>query len=309
MVLQVQQVTSTITLHARGLAISDAVVQPADGGELRAQVDTQPERQTATLNLPAPLPPGTVKARLRFSGQLSPSMHGLYLGSDGVHRAICTQCEATDARAIFPCFDEPEYKAKLQWTLRTGPGVIALANGPLQQREGGATAQVFHFEPTHPVSSYLAAVVVGDLESCPEERVNGIPLRVYVPRGKVAQTGFAQEFTKKLLPFYEEYFDYPYPFAKYDQVAVPGFDAGAMENIEHLVGRPGFSYRIGSALDAPLDDVRPSSPEIVATAWFMPHELPELQPETATALVALSRSGRIDLTGSGLTPSSARPTR
>ena len=62
-------------------------------------------------------------------------------------------------------------------------------------------------------------------------------------------------------------------------------------------------------LDAPLDDVRPSSPEIVATAWFMPHELPELQPETATALVALSRSGRIDLTGSGLTPSSARPTR
>ena len=231
MVLAVQQVTSTITLHARGLSVSEAVVLPADGGELRAQVDTQPERQTVTLGLPAPLPPGTVKARLRFSGQLSPSMHGLYLGTDGVHRAICTQCEATDARAIFPCFDEPEYKAKLQWTLRTGPGVIALANGPLQQKEGSASQQVFRFAATHPVSSYLAAVVVGDLESCPEERVNGIPLRVYVPRGKVAQTGFAQEFTKKLLPFYEEYFDYPYPFGKYDQVAVPGFDAGAMENI------------------------------------------------------------------------------
>jgi len=60
------------------------------------------------------------------------------------------------------------------------------------------------------------------------------------------------------------------------------------------------------APDAPLDDVRPSSPEIVATQWFQPDELPELQPETATALVALSRDGRIDLSGSGLVPSSSR---
>jgi 8-oxo-dGTP diphosphatase len=60
---------------------------------------------------------------------------------------------------------------------------------------------------------------------------------------------------------------------------------------------------------APLDDVRPSSPEILATAWFAPSELPELQPETANALVALARAGRIDLDGSGLTPSSDRPTR
>ncbi len=60
---------------------------------------------------------------------------------------------------------------------------------------------------------------------------------------------------------------------------------------------------------APLDDVRPSSPEILSVAWFMPTELPELQPETATALVALARDGRIDLAGSGLTPSSDHPTR
>jgi 8-oxo-dGTP diphosphatase len=60
---------------------------------------------------------------------------------------------------------------------------------------------------------------------------------------------------------------------------------------------------------APLDDVRPSSPEILETGWFGMDDLPELQPETATALVALARNGRIDLSGSGLTPSSGRPTR
>ncbi len=231
MALEVKQATAVIELHARGLAISSAVVTPQGGGELLAQVATQPEQQTATLTLPSALPVGQVMARLQFSGQLSPSMHGLYLGNDGVHRAICTQCEATDARGIFPCFDEPEYKAKLQWTLRTGSGVLALANGPLVDRQDCGEGQVFHFAATRPVSSYLAALLVGDMESCPEEKVRGIPLRVYAPRGKVSQTGFAQEFTKKLLPFYEDYFDYPYPFVKYDQAAVPGFDAGAMENI------------------------------------------------------------------------------
>lgn len=60
---------------------------------------------------------------------------------------------------------------------------------------------------------------------------------------------------------------------------------------------------------APLDDVRPSSAEILEVGWFQPHELPELQSETATALVALARAGRVDLAGSGLTPWSDRPTR
>lgn len=60
---------------------------------------------------------------------------------------------------------------------------------------------------------------------------------------------------------------------------------------------------------APLDDVRPSSPEITSVGWFPPDDLPDLQPETATALVALARGGRIELNGSGLTPWSDRPTR
>ncbi len=60
---------------------------------------------------------------------------------------------------------------------------------------------------------------------------------------------------------------------------------------------------------APLDDVRPSSAEITAVGWFRPDDLPELQAETATALVALARDGRIELDGSGLTPWSDRPTR
>jgi len=79
--------------------------------------------------------------------------------------------------------------------------------------------------------------------------------------------------------------------------------------VEPLPRRVDVVYLARPAHDAPLDDVRPSSPEITSTRWFLPNELPDLQPETATALVALSRDGRIDLSGSGLTPSSVRPKR
>jgi len=233
--LELSAPTETVVMHSRELSLSDAVIT---AGEKRhsASISLQEEQETATLTLPVHLPAGAVELTIAFSGKLAPSMHGIYLASDGVHRAVCTQCEATDARAIFPCFDEPEFKARLKWTIRTSPGLIALANGPEVHREqaksaAGSPEQVFHFAATQPVSSYLAAVAVGDLESGPETQAAGIPLRVYAPAGKASQTTFAQALTARLLPWYEHYFDFPYPFVKYDQVAVPGFDAGAMENV------------------------------------------------------------------------------
>jgi puromycin-sensitive aminopeptidase len=80
------------------------------------------------------------------------------------------------------------------------------------------------------MSSYLVALVIGDVAGTVEKIVNGIPLRVWAMRGKEQFGNFALEYTARLLPWYEEYFDTPYYYDKYDQVAVPGFAAGAMEN-------------------------------------------------------------------------------
>ncbi len=229
--LEVTSQTESIVLHARHLEVTRAEVSAMFGETDSALISYQPERETVTLLLGRPLPVGRARALLVFSGKLAPSMHGLYLGTDGVHSAVCSQCEATDARAIFPCFDEPAFKAALRWTLRTGPGVTALTNGLLTEHHSSHGEQVFEFAETKPVSSYLAAVVVGDFEAGTADYLRDIPMKVYAPAGKTKQTQFAKGFTSRLLPWFEQYFDFPYPFAKYDQVAVPGFDAGAMENI------------------------------------------------------------------------------
>lgn len=229
--IELTEPTETIVLHAKELEVIHAEVTPLFGETDSALVTYQPEVETLTLLLGAALPGGRARLHLSFSGRLSGSMRGLYLASDGTHNAICSQCEASDARSIFPCFDEPAFKAKLRFTVRTGPGVIALTNGSLLSHRKVNDEQVFEFSETRPVSSYLAAVVVGDFEAEPARHLRDIPLRVFAPAGKATQTRFAQQMTEQLLPWFEQYFDFPYPFGKYDQVAAPGFDAGAMENI------------------------------------------------------------------------------
>lgn len=234
--LDVRQKSASIEMHARDLSIQEARLE--GGGPLRVELDPDRQRVVFTPEAPntpgakAEIPAGRATLHVTFTGRPSPNLHGLYLATDGHERMICTQCEATDARAIFPCFDEPEFKASLTWTLRTGPGLVALSNGALERIDEEPGAGLVHrFRSTRKVASYLAALVVGDLEGSEETVVRGTPIRVWGPRGKVAQTRFAHEFTERLLPWYEDYFDCAYPYGKYDQVGVPGFDAGAMENI------------------------------------------------------------------------------
>ena len=230
MQLDVRGATDRIQMHARDLILDGAQLE-VGGTSHQPRIELDKPTETATFRLERPLEAGPATLRVRFAGRPNPGMHGLYLAQDGEERAICTQCEATDARAIFPCFDEPEFKARLGWTIRTEGDVIALANGPLAEVKEENGQKVWRFEATAPVSSYLAALAVGRFEATEATVANGIPIRIWAPRGKMEQARFAHQFTEKLIPWYESYFGIPYPYAKYDQVGVPGFDAGAMENV------------------------------------------------------------------------------
>jgi puromycin-sensitive aminopeptidase len=228
--IDVLSATQAIEMHARELALREARVTVGDH-TVPATIALDPATETVTFTTEKPLPLGHAKISVHFRGTPSASMHGLYLAHDGGERAICTQCEATDARAIFPCFDEPEMKASITWTIRTEGPVVALANTPLLGVEEDGEKKIWRFQTSSPMASYLYALVVGDFEGTPTQVVSGTPSRVWAMRGKAEQARFAQSFTGRLIPWYERYFDYAYPFKKYDQVAVPGFDAGAMENV------------------------------------------------------------------------------
>ena len=227
--VEIHEEKNTIDLHAKDLAISKASLS-LDGQAHQAAITPDPDSERIILQFPQPLRTGEATLELAFIGKVSQSLKGLYLAQNRPEQMLCTQCEATDARAIFPCFDEPTFKAQFAFEITTSPDLTVLANGPLLSTEENDSGKTWKFAPTKIMSSYLAAFVIGNIASTPEQVVNGIPLRVWAMQGKEHLGKFALEYTAKLLPWYEEYFGAPYHFDKYDQIAVPGFAAGAMEN-------------------------------------------------------------------------------
>jgi aminopeptidase N len=137
-----------------------------------------------------------------------------------------TQFEPYDAHRVFACFDQPDIKASFTLTVTAPEEWDVVSNSP-STTDGG----VWRFSPTEVMSTYLVAVVAGPYHVVRD--VHGqVDLGIYC-RESLAQYLDADELftlTKQGLDFFEEEFDYPYPFAKYDQLFVPEFNFGAMEN-------------------------------------------------------------------------------
>jgi puromycin-sensitive aminopeptidase len=222
-----------LVLHAVDLSVTVAEVEVEGSATAVAAIAirSDAESETLTFDLPAPLAAGRATLHLTWSGKFSPGLRGLYrAGSLAV-----TQFEAADARRVFPCFDEPAFKAVWQITLDgVAPGLVAISNGRVlsdesaRDADGGRRRVVF--APTPPLSSYLVALVLGDLVASESSDARGIIIRTWAVPEKSALTLFAQVAAAAVLPLLEDYFGLPYPFGKLDQIGVPNFEAGAMEN-------------------------------------------------------------------------------
>ena len=137
-----------------------------------------------------------------------------------------TQFEPYDAHRVFACFDQPDIKATFTLTVTAPEDWTVVSNSPASRE--GAT---WRFAPTPVISTYLAAVVAGPYHVVRD--VHGTTELAIYCRESLAQYLDADELftlTKQGLDFFEAEFDYPYPFAKYDQLFVPEFNFGAMEN-------------------------------------------------------------------------------
>jgi aminopeptidase N len=228
--IRVLKPTSEITLNAVDIDFHDVTIVSA-GSTQKAKVTPEKEKEMVVLTVEKPLSAGPATIHISYSGILNSEMRGLYIGKDEQGRKYAaSQFESTDARRAFPSFDEPAYKATFDISAVADQGLVAISNQKIaSDTPGPAGKHTVHFAPTVKLSSYLAALVVGNFEYI-EGEADGIPIRVYSTPGKKELGKFALESAEHILSYYDKYFSVKYPYGKLDLVGIPDFSAGAMEN-------------------------------------------------------------------------------
>ncbi len=270
-VITVHDTVEAIVVNAVELSIDDGWVVDEDGRRIAiTDVRLDEETQRAVLTLAEPVAPGDWILHLAFRGILNDQLKGFYRSTykdeDGVtHTIATTQFESDDARAAFPCWDEPDFKAVFGITLVVPDQLAAISNGPEVERQALDDGLVrVRFADTMVMSTYLVAFVVGRLELTEPVEVDGIPVRVAHVPGKAHLASFAVEAAVFSLRFFRDYYDIPYPDAKVDMIALPDFAQGAMENTGCI------TYRESLLL---VDPDHATQPELENIADVVAHEL------------------------------------
>jgi aminopeptidase N len=230
--IKVLEPTDRLVLNAVDMVLHSASLD-SEAGQAAA-IALQPKAQTVTLSFPHALAAGPHKLRIVFTGRINRFGRGLFVvdypTAHGRKRMIATELEPADARRIFPCWDEPAFKASFEPSVTVPRNFLALSNMPISHDEpaGGASKRV-SFAATPSMSTYLFVLVAGDLERLTGD-ADGVTVGVVTTSGKRAQGRYALDSAIGLLRYYNNYFGLTYPLPKLDLIAVPGGIGGAMEN-------------------------------------------------------------------------------
>ncbi|MFI1012989.1 aminopeptidase N [Streptomyces sp. NPDC020965] len=196
---------------------------------------------------------------------------------EGLHRFVdpvdqqaylYTQFEVPDARRVFANFEQPDLKATFQFTVTAPEGWTVISNSPTPEPED----RVWRFEPTPRISTYITALITGPyhaVHSSYEKDGQTVPLGIYC-RPSLAQyldSDAIFEVTRQGFDWFQEKFDYDYPFAKYDQLFVPEFNAGAMENAGAVTIRDQYVFR-SKVTDAAYEVRAETILHELAHMWF-----------------------------------------
>ncbi|MFI9308387.1 aminopeptidase N [Streptomyces triculaminicus] len=197
---------------------------------------------------------------------------------EGLHRFVdpvdqqaylYTQFEVPDARRVFASFEQPDLKATFQFTVKAPEGWTVISNSPTPERPAD---NVWRFEPTPRISTYITALIAGPyhaVHSTYEKDGQTVPLGIYC-RPSLAEFLDADaifEVTRQGFDWFQEKFDYAYPFAKYDQLFVPEFNAGAMENAGAVTIRDQYVFR-SKVTDAAYEVRAETILHELAHMWF-----------------------------------------
>ncbi|MET8216338.1 aminopeptidase N [Streptomyces hirsutus] len=196
---------------------------------------------------------------------------------EGLHRFVdpvddqaylYTQFEVPDARRVFASFEQPDLKATFRFTVKAPHGWTVISNSPTPEPRDN----VWEFEPTPRISTYITALIVGpyhSVHSVYEKDGQSVPLGIYC-RPSLAEYLDADaifDVTRQGFEWFQEKFDYAYPFGKYDQLFVPEFNAGAMENAGAVTIRDQYVFR-SKVTDAAYEVRASTILHELAHMWF-----------------------------------------
>ena len=247
--IEVVESTAAITLNAAGMTFSQVRLSPTRGktdfGAPKVSVDEK--AQTATFTFAKPVPVGSYRLELSYTGKIGTQAIGLfaidYETQAGKRRALYTQFETADARKFIPSWDEPAYKATFDLQATVPAAEMAVSNMPVSERVdlGDGRARV-RFATSPKMSTYLLFFGLGDFERATAQ-AGATEVGVVTQKGASAQAAFALAASKAVLEEYNDYFGVPYPLPKLDNIASPGgsrfFSAmenwGAIYTFEHSI--------------------------------------------------------------------------
>jgi len=197
-------------------------------------VDSSDVKQLTTITLMNPASVGVHVLSFTFTGKIETAPHGLFAqkytrqdGSQGV--LLSTQMEATDARRMFPCWDEPAFRASFRLNVSIPKAWASTSNMPIAKRVVHGKLASVSFGETPKMPSYLIEFTAGDIRAISAKN-GSTSFGVWAVAGQELEGATALRNAQQILGDYNDYFAYPFPLPKLDSIAVPGGFAGAMEN-------------------------------------------------------------------------------
>ncbi|MDQ2667344.1 MAG: M1 family aminopeptidase [Gemmatimonadota bacterium] len=193
-----------------------------------------PERTNGHLVLPsATLRDGENTVTMRMSAAIAPAGASIISFHDATDGAdyLYTLLVPADANQLFPCFDQPDLKARVTLTLTTPPNWTALANGRVQHVDSMPSGKTFHFDESRPISTYLIAFAAGPW-SVTTATIGGREISLYTraSRAREVESDTLLALNARAIAWMERYTAQPFPFQKFDFLLAPAFPFGGMEH-------------------------------------------------------------------------------
>jgi len=229
-VLQVRSATTTIQFNSLNETLSDVRLD----GKAVLKVASDDDAQLTTVTIASPVTVGTHTLSFSYAGKIETQPHGLfaqpYVSPDGKQGVLLTtQMESTDARRMFPCWDEPAFRAKFRLSATVPAEWSLVSNMPVVKRVVKAKLATTTFEATPRMPSYLVELTAGEIAEISAKN-EGIDFGVWAVKGREKEGAIALANVQTILADYNDYFGYKFPLPKLDSIAIPGGFQGAMEN-------------------------------------------------------------------------------